>query len=59
MIINKIPIIICTNGSINCSRLKNTNFKRVIMDEASQSNEMESLMVMLDANQVILVGDNR
>jgi superfamily I DNA and/or RNA helicase len=33
------------------------NFKKVIIDEATQASEMDTLSTILKANQVVLIGD--
>ena len=49
-IINGTPIIITTLNSAIGKRLSKIKFKKVIIDEAAQAQELECLQVILDAN---------
>lgn len=40
------------------AKLNNCKFTRVIVDEAAQSQEVESLISLRHAEQAVLIGDN-
>ena len=39
--------------------LKDITFEKVIIDEATQASEIEVLSTMMDADQVVLIGDHK
>ena len=56
-VLAKKKIIVTTVGK-GCTRMfRNRKFKRVIMDEATMIRENEAFLTMLDAEQIVLVGD--
>ena len=57
--LENIPIIVTTCKSFGNSRLKNFRFRKVIIDEATQAQEVEALLTMKHANQVVLIGDHK
>lgn len=46
-----------TCNSSYAAKLSDCNFKRVIIDEATQARESETLLSCLKANQLVLIGD--
>ncbi|ETO13084.1 hypothetical protein RFI_24291, partial [Reticulomyxa filosa] len=58
-ILNAVDVICCTCSSAADDRLKNLVFKRVLVDEATQAQEPECLIPLVNgAQQIILVGDH-
>ena len=57
--LENIPIIVTTCKSFGNSRLKNFRFRKVIIDEATQAQEVEALLTMKHADQVVLIGDHK
>ena len=58
-ILHKTPIIITTCKASNSHRLHNFDFERVIIDEAAQSQEIETLLTFRRAKQAVLIGDSK
>eukprot|EP00347_Sterkiella_histriomuscorum_P020669 403336923 len=58
-IIDQTPIIITTCNSSCEKRLKDKKFKKVIIDEAAQATEVETLLPIINAKQVVLIGDHK
>lgn len=56
-ILNTIPIIVTTIGKASTKALRERNFKRVIMDEATMIKENEAFLGAINAHQIVLVGD--
>ena len=48
-----------TIGKACTKQLRNRKFKRVIMDEATMVKENEAFLGALDAEQIVLVGDQK
>eukprot|EP00347_Sterkiella_histriomuscorum_P015172 403358046 len=59
MILNEIPIILCTLAGSNEGRLQNKVFHKVIIDEATQAKEYESLRPIMHVETVVLIGDHK
>eukprot|EP00347_Sterkiella_histriomuscorum_P013917 403362863 len=59
MILKKIPIVLCTLAGSNDIRLKHMTFQKVIIDEATQAKEFETLKPMLHAETAVLIGDHK
>ena len=59
LILSQTPIIITTCKSFGSRRLRNYRFRKVIVDEAAQAQEVETLLPMREAEQVVLIGDHR
>ena len=59
LILGHTPIIVTTCNSANNRRLRDYRFKKVIIDEATQAQELETLLVMKNAEQVVLIGDHK
>lgn len=59
IILSRAPIIITTCKSSGSRRLNSIRFKKVIIDEASQSQEIETLIAIRNAEQVVLIGDHK
>eukprot|EP00347_Sterkiella_histriomuscorum_P007574 403348396 len=59
MILNEIPIILCTLAGSNEGRLQNKVFHKVIIDEATQAKEYETLRPIMHAETVVLIGDHK
>ncbi len=57
LMIEKIPIIVTTCKAAKSNVFKDMHFSKVIIDEATQSHELETLETFLNADQVVLVGD--
>ena len=57
LMIKSIPIIVTTCKAAKSKIFDGIAFKRVIIDEATQSHELETLESILNADQVVLVGD--
>eukprot|EP00347_Sterkiella_histriomuscorum_P011740 403371285 len=58
-IIDQTPIIITTCNSACEHRLKDKKFRKVIIDEAAQATEVETLIPLINAKQVVLIGDHK
>lgn len=53
-------MIIVTTVGKGCTRaFRDRKFKRVIMDEATMVRENEAFLSMIDAEQIVLVGDQK
>jgi superfamily I DNA and/or RNA helicase len=52
-------VIVTTCNCSFSSRLKQFDFKRVVIDEATQAKEAETLLTCLQANQLVLIGDQQ
>ena len=59
ILLGKTPIIVTTCKSSGNKRLDSIKFKKVIIDEASQSQEIETMLTIRDAEQVVLIGDHK
>ena len=59
MILSKIPIVVTTCKASSNKRLLEFQFKKVIVDEAAQSQEIEILEALRHAEQVVLIGDHK
>ncbi len=57
LMIKGIPIIVTTCKAAKSKIFDGIAFKKVIIDEATQSHELETLESILNADQVVLVGD--
>ena len=57
LILSKTPVIITTCKGIQSKALREFRFRKVIIDEATQAHEIETLMTMKQADQVVLIGD--
>ena len=55
--IKKIPIIVTTCKAVQSRALKDIRFRKVVIDEATQALEIETVLTMTDADQVVLIGD--
>ncbi len=49
LILSHIPIIVTTCQAAQSRGLRNINFKKVVIDEATQASEIEVLSTMMDA----------
>jgi superfamily I DNA and/or RNA helicase len=58
-ILSKIQIIVTTCKAAQSRGLKDITFKKIIIDEATQASEIEVLSTMMDADQVVLIGDHK
>eukprot|EP00347_Sterkiella_histriomuscorum_P014875 403359193 len=58
-IIDQTPIIITTFNDSCEKLLKDKKFKKVIIDEAAQATEVETLLPIINAKQVVLIGDHK
>ena len=56
-LLSDIPIIVTTCSAAQSRGLKDINFDKVIIDEATQGNEIDVLSTMMNAEQVVLIGD--
>ena len=59
LILSKIPIVVTTCKASSNKRLLKFQFKKVIVDEAAQSQEIEILETLRHAEQVVLIGDHK
>jgi superfamily I DNA and/or RNA helicase len=50
LILSHYPIVVTTCQAAQSRRLKNIAFKKIIIDEASQASEIETLSTMMDAD---------
>ena len=57
LMIKSLPIIVTTCKAAKSKIFDGIAFKKVIIDEATQSHELETLESILNADQVVLVGD--
>ena len=57
LILSHTPVIITTCKANQSNALRNFRFKKVIIDEATQANEIETLLTFKEAEQVVLIGD--
>ncbi len=57
LILSRIPVIITTCKAVQSNVFKNIRFRKVIIDEATQAQEIETLLTMREAEQVVLIGD--
>ncbi len=57
LIVKKLPIIVTTCKAAKSNIFNDIHFSQVIIDEATQSYELETLETILYADQVVLVGD--
>ncbi len=57
LILSQTPVIITTCKAIQSSAFRDFRFRKVIIDEATQANEIETLITMKEAEQVVLIGD--
>jgi superfamily I DNA and/or RNA helicase len=55
--IGRIPIIVTTCKAVQSRALKDIKFRKVVIDEATQALEIETLLTMTNADQVVLIGD--
>ncbi len=55
--IENIPIIVTTCKAVQSRGLKEIKFRKVVIDEATQALEIETLLTMTNADQVVLIGD--
>ena len=53
------PIIITTSGNAATRAIRQLDIKRVVIDEATQVKEQESFLATLNAEQIVLVGDQK
>ena len=53
------PIIVTTIGKATTRALRDREFKRVIMDEATMIKENEAFLGSIHAHQIVLVGDQK
>ena len=53
------PIIVTTSGNAATKAIRDLKIKTVVIDEATQVKEQESFLATLDAEQIILVGDQK
>lgn len=58
-ILNSRPIIVTTIGKASTKALRERQFKRVIMDEATMIKENEAFLGAINAQQIVLVGDQK
>lgn len=56
-IIEKTPIVITTCKASGIVKMSYFRFHRVIVDEAAQSQEIETLLALKHARQAVLIGD--
>lgn len=59
LILSKTPVIITTCKAVQSNVFKNTRFRKVIIDEATQAQEIETLITIREADQVVLIGDQK
>ena len=59
LILSHTPVIITTCKAIQSNALRNFRFTKVIIDEATQANEIETLLTFKEAEQVVLIGDQK
>lgn len=57
LILSRTPVIITTCKAVFSNVFKNIRFRKVIIDEATQAQEIETLLTMREADQVVLIGD--
>ena len=58
-IIKNTRIFVTTCKMMNSKRLKDLNITKVVMDEATQSTELEAFLTIYKAHQVVLIGDDK
>ena len=58
-ILSKRPIIVTTMGKASTKNLRNKRFTRVIIDEATMVKENEAFLGAINAEQIVLVGDQK
>ncbi|CDW90128.1 phage head-tail family protein [Stylonychia lemnae] len=58
-ILSRAAAIITTCLNSSDKRLKGIRFKQVIIDEAAQCQEIETLIALRNANQAVLIGDQK
>ena len=58
-IAKNMPIIITTCQNTLNQKLQGLTFSRVIIDEAAQAKEIEIIQSILDAKQVVMIGDQQ
>lgn len=58
-ILSNRPIIVTTMGKASTKALRNKQFTRVIIDEATMVKENEAFLGAIHAEQIVLVGDQK
>ena len=53
------PIIVTTVGMATTKGMANRKFKRVVIDEATMVKENEAFLASINAEQIVLVGDQK
>jgi superfamily I DNA and/or RNA helicase len=58
-VVKSVRVVVCTCKAAKGKLLRRQHFPRVIIDEATQAHEIETLETIIDAKQVVLVGDQQ
>ena len=58
-VISSYRIIVTTCGCAATNLIRELNIKTVVIDEATQVKEQESFLATINAEQIILVGDQK
>lgn len=58
-VIRQLHVVVSTCKAAKGKLLKNQLFPRVIIDEATQAHEIETLETIINAKKVVLVGDQQ
>ena len=58
-ILERKPIIVTTVGKATTKAMAERKFKRVIMDEATMVKDYEAFLTALNAEQIVLIGDQK
>ena len=56
-VVRDYQILVTTCGNAATQLVRDLKIKRVVIDEATQVKEHESFLATLDAEQIVLVGD--
>jgi superfamily I DNA and/or RNA helicase len=58
-IVREVPVVVSTCKAAKGKLLRRQLFPRVIIDEATQAHEIETLETIINAKKVVLVGDQQ
>ena len=58
-IFESMPVIVTTIGKACTQQLRDREFKRIVMDEATMIKENEAFLSSINAEQIVMVGDQK